>query len=303
MIVPGTFLLAAATLLSCPHFGADGYYSRAVARAPVDPDSRAYIASMTGAGNTGGFWAAANPVEYVNIAGPDTPKRGVKQKVRYHAFDVSYPWDDSFRIEPLNDAHAITVDAQTCELYEMYDTSFGGGELSAYSGAHWNLRRAFVPLPPGTPSAMASGLSMYAGLIRWEEVASGSVKHALNWAAPAGSVAQWEFVRPASDTDGIAFKGSSRYRLPYGARLRLRASFDISHFGKQSRTIAQAMKSYGIYLADTGSDDNALYNAVALDGLNHWDASDLAALGTIHITDFDVLYLDRVLRVPGHEAP
>jgi len=300
MIVPGAFLLAAATSIACPHFAADDYYTRPVARAAGDPDSRAYIASMTGAGNTGGFWAAAKPVEYVNIASSATPKRSVTQKVRYHAFDVAFPWDDAFRIEPLNDAHAMTVDAQTCELYETYDTSFDGRTLSAYSGAHWNLRRAFAPLPAGTPSAMASGLSMYAGLVLWEEVASGKISHALNWAAPAGSVAQWEFVRPASDTDGIAFKGSSQYHLPYGAHLRLRASFDISRFGKQSRAIAQAMKTYGIYLADTGSDDNALYNAVPLDGVNRWDADDLDALNTIHITDFDVLYLDRVQRVPGH---
>ena len=122
----------------------------------------------------------------------------------------------------------------------------------------------------------------------------------MNWAAPAGSVAQWEFVRPASDTDGIAFKGASPYRLPYGAHLRLHASFDISHFGKQSRAIAQAMKTYGIYLADTGSHDNALYNAVPLDGAGRWNARDLDALSAIHITDFDVLWLDRVQRVPGH---
>jgi hypothetical protein len=58
------------------------------------------------------------------------------------------------------------------------------------------------------------------------------------------------------------------------------------------------MKTYGIYLADTAR-DNELYNAAALDGINHWDQRDLASLDEIHITDFDVVALGRVSRVPG----
>jgi hypothetical protein len=252
---------------------------------------------MTGAGNTDGFWIADEPVRFVNLADAATPLRRVRQKVAYHHFDALYPWDDRFRIEPLSDAHAIVVRTDTCELYETYDTSYSDGILSAYSGAHWDLRRPFLPLAPGTPSAMASGLPMYAGMIRWEEVAAGSIHHALNWAAPAGTVAQWGFVRPGSDTDHLRFKGESAYQLPYGARLRLRASFDTSHFGRQSAAIARAMKTYGIVLADTAR-TNELYNALALDGSNHWDASDLAALSTIRISDFEVLALGRIERAP-----
>ena len=59
------------------------------------------------------------------------------------------------------------------------------------------------------------------------------------------------------------------------------------------------MKRYGIYLADTAR-ENELYNAVPLSGPNHWNAADLAALGSIHISDFEVLSLGHVGRVPGH---
>jgi hypothetical protein len=294
-----TVALAAASLLGCPAFGPGAYYTQPIAGAATDRDSAKYISSMTAAGNNGGFWIAADPVEYINVAGSTTPARTVHPKVAYHGFDRSYPWGSGFRIEPLSDAHAIVVQPQTCELYETYDTSFTGDVLSAYSGAHWNLRRPFEPLKGGTPSAMASGLSLYAGMVRWEEVAAGSIDHALNWAAPAGTVAQWDYVAPASDTDGIAFKGTSSYRLPYGAHLRLRSSFDTSRFGPQSATIARAMKRYGIYLADTAH-ENELYNAVPLSGPNRWNAGDLAALGTIHISDFEVLSLGQVRRVPGH---
>ncbi|MEO9263462.1 MAG: hypothetical protein ABI282_05165 [Candidatus Baltobacteraceae bacterium] len=260
----------------------------------MDARSPQYVQSMIDAGNTGGFWIAAVPVEFVNVAGPRTPKRFVRPKVTYHHFDVAYPWDPGFKIEPLSDAHAIVVESRTCDLYETYETTYENGVLSAYSGWHWSLRRPFSPLPAGTPSAMASGLSLYAGMVRFEEVASGSIDHALNWGAPAGTAATRNFVRPASDTDGLAFKGLSRYALPYGAHLRLRASFDTSRFGPQSKIIAQAMKTYGIYLADTGGRGNALYNAAALDGSNHWNASDLAALDAIHISDFEVLTLGPV---------
>lgn len=294
---PGTFLLLLGAMLNCPFFTPGDYYTRDVSRARVDANSARYISSMVQAGNRGGFWAAANSVEFVNLAGARTLRLQVRQKVPYHAFDVAYPWSSAFRIEPLSDAHAIVVDTGSCVLYETYDTSFSGGMLSAYSGAHWNLRRPFAPLPGGTPSAMASGLSLYAGMIRFEEVQSGHIDHALNWAAPAGSVAQYAYVRPASDTDQLPFKGSSGYRLPYGAHLRLRASFDVSRFGPQSRAIAQAMKRYGIFLADTGSDDNGLYTAMPLDGRNHWNARDLAALDSIRITDFDVLSLGNILSV------
>jgi hypothetical protein len=285
-------------MLNCPTFGPGPYYTRPVVDAPVDSHSAEYIRSMTDAGNASGFWIADDPVEFINLAGAATPTHRVRPKVPYHALEVPFPWSPDFRIEPLSDAHAIVVQTQSCDLYESYQTSFLDGKLSAYSGAHWSLRLPFLPLEPGRPSAMASGLSLFAGMVRWEEVASGSIRHALNWAAPAGTVAQWSFIRPASDTDGIPFKGKGMRQLPYGARLRLRASFDTSRFGPQSTVIARAMKTYGIYLADTAR-TNELYNAAPLAASNHWDGNDLKSLASIHISDFEVLSLGRISRVPG----
>ncbi len=290
---------AAAALLGCGLFGPDSAYTARVDKAAIDAAGASYVASMSAAGNRAGFWIADDPVETINVADNATRSYRVRQKAAYHTFAAQYPWDAKFRIEPLSDAHAIVVQTRSCTLFETYDTTFSGDVLSAYSGAVWNLRRPFLPLPPGNPSAMASGLSLYAGMIRWEEVASGNVDHALNWAAPAGTVSQWGFVRPASDTDGVAFKGSSSYQLPYGAHLRLRASFNTSSFGPQSAAIARAMKLYGVYLADTAH-TNELYNAIPLDGRRHWDGGDLRALESIHITDFDVLALPPRQRVPGH---
>lgn len=291
-----SLLLAAS--LGCPLFGNAGTYAQPVANAPVDRNSREYIDSAIEAGNHDGFWISARPVEYLNVADDQTPKYRVRPHVGYHRFGEPFPWGAGFRIEPLSDGHAVVLQRQSCKIYELYEAVFDEGTLSAYSGAVWNLDRPFVPLPPGQPSAMASGLSLYAGTVQWSEVANGRIDHALNWAAPVGTVAQYAFVRPASGTDGIKFNGAGGRGIPYGARLRLRASFDISGFGPQSAVIARAMKRYGIYLADTAR-TNELYNFVAPDGSSNWNAADLSALQSIRLSDFDVLSLGEVLQVRG----
>ncbi len=183
---------------------------------------------------------------------------------------------------------------------KAYGTRFSGGVLSAYSGANWDLTKPFVPVAPGQPSSMASGLSMFAGMVKWEDYESGSIRHALNFAAVAHTVAQYKFVRPASDTDQITYYGSSPYQLPYGAHLRLKASFSTAGWGPQATMVANAMKTYGIYLADTGSSSNALYFANASDGSSPWDGRDLASLSKITLADFDVIQLPTIQTVPGH---
>ena len=274
----------------CPVFTAGSAYNQNISSAAVDPNSAAYISSMIQAGNTKSFYASTG-VEKVNLAANSTPMLTVKPKVFYHTFPLPYPWTGGFYIEPTSDRHAMIVQAQTCHVYESYNTSYSGGVLSAYNGANWDLTKAFVPLARGTPGAMASGLSMFAGMVRWEDYQSGAITHALNWSAIAGTVSTNGYVSPASDTDHLAFKGSSKYQLPYGAHLRLKASFSTAGWGPQATMVANAMKTYGIYLADTGSTGNGLYFANASDGSNPWNSGDLTSLSKITLGNFDVLTL------------
>ncbi|HET7812946.1 MAG TPA: LamG domain-containing protein [Candidatus Baltobacteraceae bacterium] len=283
----------------CPVFTAGDYYNAPISASALDPNSANYINSTVAAGDTGTFYASTG-YEKVNVATNSTPMLTVSQKVSYHTFPVQYPWQSGFYIEPLSDAHAMIVQTGTCHLYESYNTSFSGSTLSAYSGANWDMTKGFVPMTAGSPSAMASGLSIFAGMVKWEDYQSGAIRHALNFAAPAGSVAQWKFVRPASDTDGLAFKGTSSYQLPYGAHLRLKASFSTAGWGPEATMVANALKTYGMYLADTGSSSNALYFANSSSGTNPWSSSDLSSLGKLHISDFDVVTLPTVQTVPGH---
>lgn len=287
-----------ATYDGCNVFTAGDYYNAPVTNASVDSNSAAYIASMQQAGNTAGFFASTG-VEKVNDATDATPMMTVQPQVSYHSFPVPYPWSPSFYIEPLGDAHAMVVQTQSCHLYESYGTKYSGGVLSAYSGVNYDLSQPFTPLAPGTPSSMASGLSFFAGMVKWEDYESGSIDHALNWAAPAHTVAQWLFVKPASDTDQLPFNGTG-LQLPYGAHLRLKASFSTAGWGPEATAVANAMKTYGIYLADTDSSSNALYFANASDGSDPWNSSDLAKLGSITIGDFDVIALPTIETIPGH---
>lgn len=285
------------TYYGCPVFPAGDTYNRVVTAVAVDPHSSDYIDSVVQAGDTYGFYASTG-VEQVNLAGNQTPRRKVHQKVHYHQFPIPYPWASGFYIEPLGDAHAMVVQTKTCHLYESYSTAFSKGTLSAYSGANWDMTADFVPLAPGNLSAMASGLSLFAGMVRWEDYQSGAIDHALNWSAIAHTVSENGFVRPASDTDHLQFDGTSKYELPYGARLRLKASFSTKGWGPQATMVANAMKTHGIYLADTGSSGNGIYFANAKDGSNPWDSDDLSALSRLHVTDFDVIKLPSIQNAP-----
>ena len=157
----------------CPAFKGQPY-DDAVTTAVTDAHSADYINSVIGAGDTFGFYASTG-VEQVNLADNNTPLLTVQPKTKSHSFPVPYPWASSFYIEPLGDHHAMVVQTQTCRLYEAYDTSYTNGMLSAYSGANWRMKKKFEPLPPGNPSAMASGLSLFAGMVRWEDYESGSI--------------------------------------------------------------------------------------------------------------------------------
>ena len=282
----------------CPVFTSGDYYNRQISYGPLDAHSLEYITGIVKAGDGAGFYASTG-VEKVNLADGRTPMVEVQPQVSYHPFPVDYPWTASFYIEHYSDRHSIVISTQNCHLYEAYHTEYAG-HLSAYSGANWDLSKPFVPLPPGTPSAMSSGLSLFAGMVKWEDYQSGAIRHALNWAPPQGTVAAWKFVRPASDTTGGDFRGVTRYQLPFGARLRLRKSFSTAGFGPQARMVAEAMKTYGVFLSDTGSADNALYFANAADGSNPWNGGDLSALSRIHISDFEVLALPPAQSIPGH---
>jgi hypothetical protein len=280
----------AATFHGCPVFGAGDYYNAPITNAAVDANSANYINSVWSNGGTGGFYAAPGNLG-VNLADSTTPLIPVHPTGGY-AFPVPYPWSPNFYISPLSDHHAVVVQTQTCHEYESWSTSYTSSTntLSAYTGANWDLTKPYAVLPPGTYSSMASGLSFFAGMVRWEDYQSGAIRHALNFSGTYGSVTQHKYVSPASSTDQGGSTPASN-DLPYGTHLRLKASFSTAGWGPQATMVANALKTYGMYLADAGS-ANGFYFANAPDQSNPWNGSDLGIMWSkLHITDFDILTL------------
>jgi hypothetical protein len=142
-------------------------------------------------------------------------------------------------------ATILIVDTDTCMLYELYDAGYNNGKWSGGSGAIWDLNSNALR-PADWTSADAAGLPILPGLVRYDEIASGEIKHALRFTASNSAGYIW----PARHLTSSAQEGIP----PMGARFRLKADYDISRFPRELQVILQAMKTYGIILADNGSD-------------------------------------------------
>ncbi|MFN7933321.1 MAG: S-layer homology domain-containing protein [Bryobacteraceae bacterium] len=145
------------------------------------------------------------------------------------------------------DRHILVIEQGVCKLWELYAAYPQGSGYSAGSGAIYDLKANGPLRPSGWTSADAAGLPLLPGLVRYDEVAAGEIKHAIRFTAP---VTKREFLWPARH---FASSQTGSQYPPMGARFRLKASFDISSYSQPVQVILRAMKKYGIILADNGS--------------------------------------------------
>jgi hypothetical protein len=143
------------------------------------------------------------------------------------------------------DRHLLVLRQGDCMLYELYNTERTGGGFRVSSSAIWDLKLNHTR-PPGWTSADAGGLPILPGLLKYEEVAGGEIRHALRFTVPQVRRA---YVAPAShcgphDDDALP---------PYGTRVRLKASFSLEPYSGDALVILTALKRYGLILADQGS--------------------------------------------------
>jgi hypothetical protein len=160
-----------------------------------------------------------------------------------------YPFGPDIHIEGGSDAHAMMIDRDACVLYELYAADWNGGDPTAGSGAIYALAgaRANDLRPAGWTSADAAGLPIFPGLVRWDEVRDGRIAHAIRFTA---SCTSRRYVWPARHQAGQ----DDPTCPPMGARFRLKAGFDVGGFSRDARVILEAMKHYGMIVADNGSD-------------------------------------------------
>ena len=193
------------------------------------------------------------------------------------------------------DRHVLVLDNSTCFLYELYSSyPNSDGSWNAGSAAVWDLT-ADEQRPWMWTSADAAGLPIFPGLARYDEVAAGQIQHALRFTLPSSQAA---FIPPASHW---AATSSNPLAAPMGMRLRLKSSFDVSGFSAKVQVILNALKKYGMIMADNGS---AMYISGAPD--DRWDNDDLHNLGQVTASSFEVVQMSPLYTsstVPQGTAP
>jgi hypothetical protein len=279
----------------CRVLPASNHWNLRVDKLPVLPNSDAMIEGI-GAGDTlhPDFGSGTYEGRPIGIPFTTVSKRQKRVKVSFDYADESdpgpYPIPRNAPIEggadSDGDRHVIVVDRDRCVLYELYDAhpQDGGASWRAGSGAIFNLRSNRVR-PAGWTSADAAGLPILPGLARYEEVKAGKIDHALRFTVARTRRAYIyparHFASSATDPDLPAM----------GQRLRLKASFDTSGYPRQARVVLNALKRYGMILADNGSD--WFISGAPSKG---WDNDELNALKGVEGSNFEVVDSARLPR-------
>lgn len=271
---------------SCTVLPADNIWNTRIDQLPVSPSSAAWVTTIGPAKfihpdfGSGNYNGAPIGIPYVTVPGTQT-----KYPATFSYQDESDPGPYAI---PLNapieggststgDRHAISIDINNCILYEIYAAYPQTANWKGDSGAIFNLLSNALR-PAGWTSTDAAGLPVFPGLLRYDEVLAGEIRHAIRFTVPQTQAAYvWPARHKASSLTGTQYP-------PMGARFRLKASFDISGFSAANQVILTALKRYGMMLADNGS---SWYISGAPDA--RWDNDDLHVLTTIAGSNFEAV--------------
>ena len=293
--------------IPCPLFPADNIWNRDISSMPVHANSAAWIASIGETTNLhpdfgkGPYLNRILGIPYTVISATQPP---VAMSFLYDDESDPGPYPVPFNVpveggpakasKGKGDRHVLLVQEGTCDLYEVYASKRSGdGSWSGGSGAVYDL--SSNALRPDTwTSADAAGLPILHGLVTRDEVESGVITHALRFTA---AVTQRAYVWPARH---YASSQTDPNLPPMGIRVRLKASVDISGYSAANQVILQALKTYGMMLADNGSD---WFLSGAPD--RRWDDDELRELRQITGSDFEVVDVSSLMIDPdsGQAAP
>jgi hypothetical protein len=273
-------------------FPSDNPWNQDISALPVDPNSANLIASI---GPTTGLHpdfgsASTNGIPYDVVAGTQNPVPitfnlfGDQSDVGPYPIPPTAPIEGGTRSK--GDRHVIVIDRDHWVLYEMYKASPNrhNAGWTAGSGAVFNLSSNALR-PAGWTSADAAGLPIFPGLVRFDEtVIHGAINHALRFTAATTRKA---YVPPARH---FASTNTSANLPPMGMRVRLKATVNISSFAPSVQVILTALKKYGMFLADNGSN---WYISGAPD--SRWNDTTLHTLNQIHGSDLEVVKMGTIV--------
>ena len=280
----------------CPMFPNDHAFHATVTALPVHPNSSAMINSMGGGSQIGaGFgstvWEGSARGIPWNVADSRTSAHQhlmVSNFYRETSEDAPMPWPSSPRFEGWPgrawDKHLVVVDPATCHSWEAINVQPPSENVFGFLFNRWyadkvvklDLNNNSIP-PKGTVTA--SGLSLLAGMVRYDEVASGRIDHTLMMAAPKtlAGASVW----PANGGDGTSADPSAP---PMGTWLRLRSDVELAQLAPQARAVAEALKVHGAVIFDTGPGFGLMGEPDS-----RWSDADLAGLSALTIGMFEVV--------------
>ena len=259
----GPALGAGPAIAGCPVFPADNIWNTPVTDLPTHQRSADYVASI-GADmplkadfGSGLYENAPIGIPYVVVHrdqadvpihyAPFEDEADVAEESDPGPYPVPADAPIEGGLDSTDDRHVLVVQEQSCTLYELYKAvPNADGSWNAVGSARFDLESNELR-PDGWTSADAAGLPIFPGLVRYEEVATGEINHALRFTAPRTAKAYvWPARHFASSSDDPALP-------PLGQRFRLKADVDVSRFSPTNQVILRALQIYGMILADNGS--------------------------------------------------
>ncbi len=271
-----------------PSLATEAAWNQDISKASRDPRSGAYIAYINAHGGDSLHPDFGSPRAYgfpYVVVGAGQPKLPVHYTAYGDESDSGpFPVPARAPVEGGNgsdgDRHVLVVDRSACKLYELYrafPVAQPRPHWNADSGTAWDLRSA-ARRPEGWTSADAAGLPVFPGLVRYDEAASGNIDHAIRVTFES---TQDAWVHPASHCAGDT---ASAAAPPMGLRLRLEAGYGLGQFSGPAKAIAEAMKRYGLIVADNGS---SWYFSGTSD--RRWDDENLNQLKRIPGSAFEIV--------------
>lgn len=247
------------------YFPADSVWYQDVSDAPVDAESEAVIAWLD---SQGGFGNSRFQIDFsieVLRADDDAPFRSFVPTGDWFdpdcdLDDVPVPpggaieGEDGYACESDGDCHLIVVHQASSRLFEMWRANIVDGEFFGGCLAVWDMTRTYPPYGRGEncTSADAAGFPIAPLLFTADEVAAGTIDHAIRFILPNPRIREEVYVHPA--THSTPATSGPETAPPYGARLRLRADFPLQELPNEgARVVARALQRHGMLLADAGN--------------------------------------------------
>lgn len=269
----------------CPLFSTDDAWNRDVSAAPVDAAWTTKLAALVGDIKLHPDFGAGYgiPFNVVPATQPNVPIAYDQYGDESDPGPFPLPEVGAARIEGSDDpracdgdCHLLVIQQTTCLLFEGWACRYdnGAGWICG-SGARWDLtKNSYGQRPKGWTSADAAGLSVYAGLARYEEVAAGAITHAIRFTTKCSAPS---YIAPATHAAGNCSTNANA--PPMGLRVRMKAAYDGTSLSAEAQVFVRAFKKYGMILADNGSnfyfqsEDNAAWPDRMIEDLKKIPAS------------------------------